>query len=317
MAGMTFRLLIPLVLVGLCPALSADPPEARRIVFLGDSITYNGAYVALIEAAWIAQRPAPAVEMLNLGLASETVSGLSEEGHAGGRFPRPDLHERLDRVLEQSRPDLVITCYGMNDGIYHPLDEARFATFRRGMERLREKVLAAGADLIHLTPPVFDPLPIRERVLPAGLDAYPQPFSGYDQVLAAYSDWLLAQAKTSGWRVLDIHGPMSAALAAARATNPAFSFAKDGVHPGEEGHLLMARPLLKAWNLAVRENGVPDHPHGDEILALVRKKQALLRDAWLSATGHQRPGVKPGLPLPEAQKQAAALDTEARRLAND
>jgi len=33
-------------------------------------------------------------EILNLGLPSETVSGLSEPNHAGGAFPRPDLHER-------------------------------------------------------------------------------------------------------------------------------------------------------------------------------------------------------------------------------
>src|SRR2546425_2764856 len=42
------------------------------------------------------------IEFLNLGLPSETVSGLSEEGHAGGQFPRPDLLERLARVLARS-----------------------------------------------------------------------------------------------------------------------------------------------------------------------------------------------------------------------
>ena len=50
---------------------------------------------------------------------------MSEEGHAGGKFPRPDLHERLDRALPKTKPDLVFACYGMNDGIYLPLDEAR------------------------------------------------------------------------------------------------------------------------------------------------------------------------------------------------
>ena len=164
-------------------------PTAERILFLGDSITYQGTYVTIIEAALIAQYPERHFVVLNLGLSSETVSGRSEEGHAGGRFPRPDLHERLDRILKQLKPDLVIACYGMNDGIYHPLDAGRFAAFQDGVRRLREKVIGAGADIIHLTPPVFDPQPIATKVLPAGRDHYPTPFAGYNGVLDIYAKW--------------------------------------------------------------------------------------------------------------------------------
>ena len=290
-------------------------PDAQRIVFLGDSITYGGTYITFIEAALIAKHPDQPRELLNLGLSSETVSGLSEEGHAGGKFPRPDLHERLDRILAQTKPNLVIACYGMNDGIYFPFSEERAAAYQQGILKLREKVAAAGAALTHLTPPVFDPLPIKARTLPAGLDAYPGPFEGYNAVLDAYSEWLLAKAKSDHWVVLDLHGPMNAALAAARQSDPAFTFSKDGIHPGDAGHLLMAHPLLTAWDLPVTADGAPDHPNGPAILALIKQKQALLRDAWLTQTGHQRPGVKPGLPLAEAQAKAAELDTEARRLA--
>ena len=49
---------------------------------------------------------------------------LSEPGHAGGAFPRPELYERLERVLERAKPDLIVACYGMNDGIYHPFTQA-------------------------------------------------------------------------------------------------------------------------------------------------------------------------------------------------
>ncbi len=290
-------------------------PAAKRILFLGDSITFGGTYIQIIEAAAIAQHPDQSIEMLNLGLSSETVSGLSEEGHAGGQFPRPDLHERLQRVLTAVQPNLVIACYGMNDGIYFPLSEDRFAAYRIGIQRLRDQVLAAGADLIHLTPPVFDPAPIRAKVLPARLNAYPTPFEGYNTVLDTYSDWLLAQAKAKDWAVLDLHGPMNAALTQARSTDAAFTFSKDGIHPNEAGHLVMATPLLKAWKLAVTPTGLPDHPNGAAILDTVKKKQILLRDAWLSHTKHLRPGVKPGLPLAEAQAKAAELDAAARDLA--
>ena len=135
--------LLPLLLV-LCAdsatAAAAKPPldGVKRVVFLGDSITHAGQYVEFVEAWFRTRHPARAVEFLDIGLPSETVSGLSEDGHAGGKFPRPDLHERLERVLAKSKPDLVVACYGMNCGIYLPFAEERFAKYRDGMERLRK-----------------------------------------------------------------------------------------------------------------------------------------------------------------------------------
>ncbi len=293
---------------------AAEPPLEKRIVFLGDSITQAGGYVDVIEAALIAEYPDSTYSIISLGLSSETVSGLSEDGHAGGQFPRPDLHERLDRVLEKTRPQLVLACYGMNDGIYYPLSPERRRAFEEGMKKLHGKVTAAGARIIHLTPPVFDPLPIKSRVLGDGLEKYPQPWQGYNTILDAYSAWLTGQ-RQAGWEVLDLHTLMNAALTERRKTDPAFTFSNDGVHPGAEGHRLMAQPVLEAWGLKANPDGTPMHPEGASILKAVQQKQALLRPAWLSHTGHQRPGIQPGLPLTEAESQAAVFDATARSLA--
>lgn len=304
-----------LALLCFCTAtfLHAAPalPEAKRILFLGDSITYGGTYIQILEAAAIAGHPDQHMDMLNIGLSSETVSGLSEEGHAGGKFPRPDLHERLDRVLAKVKPDIVIACYGMNDGIYYPLSPDRTKAYQDGIKRLREKVAAAGAQLIHLTPPVFDGLPIQKRLLPAGLEKYPQPYAGYNDVLDHYAEWLLSM-QSQGWQVLDVHGAMKKALAEQRLKDPQFTYAKDGIHPNAAGHLIMAQPLLKAWGLKVTAQGKPDHVNGPAIYALIGQKQSLMRDAWLTETGHTRPGVPAGLPLAEAQAKAAELDSQAR-----
>jgi lysophospholipase L1-like esterase len=220
----------------------------KRVVFLGDSITYAGQYVDYVEAAWRTRFPDSMVEFLGVGLPSETVSGLSEPGHAGGKFPRPDLHERLDRVLAQTKPDLVIACYGMNDGIYHPHSEERMAAHQKGILKLREKVQATGAKIIHLTPPVFDPQPIKDKTLPAGLPVYEKPYVGYDEVLGKFSDWLLQQ-RSQGWEVYDVHGPMTAHIQARRKTKPDFILARDGVHADANGHWLMAQALLLGWKL--------------------------------------------------------------------
>ncbi|MCA1964870.1 MAG: GDSL-type esterase/lipase family protein [Prosthecobacter sp.] len=305
--------LIFLLLPALLTCQAALPPETR-IVFLGDSITQAGTYVEYIDAALIAQHPDAQKQIIPLGLSSETVSGLSEEGHAGGKFPRPDLHERLDRVLEKAKPELVLACYGMNDGIYLPLSPERLRAYQDGMRKLHDKVVAAGARIIHLTPPVFDPLPIAHKVAPAEKVDADHPYQGYNEVLDAYSEWLLSMKK-QGWEVLDIHGPFNAALAEKRKADPQFTYSRDGVHPGPEGHLLMAGAVLNAWSLKVRPDGTPDHVNGAAILAAVKKKHALLRPAWLSHVGHKRPGTPAGLPLPEAEAKAAEFDREAHRLA--
>lgn len=290
-------------------SLPVELTHARRVLVLGDSITYSGTYVDLFEAAVRRAAPAWRGEILALGLPSETVSGLSEDGHAGGKFPRPDLHERLDRVLAQTKPDLVLACYGMNDGIYHPWGEERFARFRAGIERLREKVQAAGAKLVHLTPPVFDAQPIKDKVLPAGAAAYPAPFAGYDDVLGRYSTWLLEQ-RARGWKVIDLHGPMRRMLDARRKENPAFAFSKDGVHPDRAGHAVMAHALLSGWDFASeRADAVLPmaNDKDDALLKLIAARRKLLSDAWLTATGHKRPGMAVGKPLAEAEREAAEI----------
>ena len=288
------------------PPLPKSLAGVKRVVMLGDSITHSGQYIDLIDAYFVTRFPQARVEWLNLGLPSETVSGLSEDGHADGKFPRPDLHERLERVLKKTRPDLVIACYGMNDGIYLPFSEERFAKFTNGMARLRESVATSGARIIHVTPPIFDEMRGKGP--------------GYGNTLDRYADWMLMQRRF-GWDVVDLHGPMNDVLVERRKENPRFFLAGDGVHPGDEGHWIMARQIL--LHLGAKDlAGVLDssailrgHPKGEALLKLVQQKQRLMRDAWLSDTGHQRPGMNKGLALPEAQAKAAELELRIRELA--
>ena len=131
--------------------------QPARIAFLGDSITYDGRWPALVESALRATPQFADADIVNFGLPSETVSGLSEAGHADGAFPRPCLHERLDRVLAAFEPTLVLACYGMNDGIYLPPDQSRLEAFQKGLLRLKSAVERQGARIIFITPPLYKP----------------------------------------------------------------------------------------------------------------------------------------------------------------
>jgi lysophospholipase L1-like esterase len=280
-------------------------PGAKRVLFLGDSITHSGQYVEFIEAYFVTRFPDRRIEFLNVGLPSETVSGLSEPGHAGGQFPRPDLHERLGRVLEKTKPDLVIACYGINDGIYLPFSEERFGAFTNGIARLRERVTNAGARIIHVTPPTFD-------------EARGQG-PGYGDTLDRYADWMLAQ-RAAGWDVVDLHRPMNRFLGERRRVDPNFFLAGDGVHPGEVGHWIMAEQILLhlgAKDLAEVDDPkamLETHANGERLLKLIQQKQRMMKDARLTDTGHKRPGMKKGLPLAEAQLKAAELENQIREL---
>src|SRR4051812_16640233 len=287
-------------------SLRAQPrelAEAKRVLCLGDSITYGGLYIDYLEGFLFTRYPNQRCEFINLGLPSETVSGLSEDGHAGGSFPRPDLHERLARVLEKTRPDTVIACYGMNDGIYLPFADERFAAFTNGILRLRQAVISSGAKIIHVTPPVFDEARGKGP--------------GYARTLDRYSDWLLTQ-RAAGWDVVDLHRPMDTFLKERRKTDPAFYLAGDGVHAGELGHWIIAKQIL--LHLGARDLDKTESPsdmlrpyqHSPELLALIKKKHHLLKDAWLTSTGHKRPGMNKGLSLEQAQAQAAQIDEKIR-----
>jgi hypothetical protein len=131
----------------------------------------------------------------------------------------------------------------MNDGIYYPLAEERFAKYREGIQNLVDKARAARSRIILLTPPPFDAVPVKGQTLPAGLAEYRQPFEGYDEVLGRYSKWLLQQRK-HGWQVIDIHTPINKYLSFQRKTNPDFRLAGDGVHINLLGHWLIAEQIL-------------------------------------------------------------------------
>jgi len=295
--------LLVLVLAVPARAAASQPIDlvrnAKRIVVLGDSITYGGGWMLPL-IAWL-EADGSTADVINMGLSSETVSGLSEEGHAGGKFPRPDLAERLDRVLRVARPDLVIACYGMNCGIYKPLDEARFAKFKEGMQRLHDAVEKSGAKIIHLTPPVYDQRP--DKPGPAGT-------VDYEAVLAEYSKWLLSK-RADGWVVIDVHGPMKELLAAARAKDPAAVFAPDTVHPNESGYAAIARAVFRG--LGDETAAAAESPaEFAAFLPEVKRRMEILRDAYLSAAGHLRPGVATGLPLGEAEEKARAITESIR-----
>ncbi|MEY3829799.1 MAG: hypothetical protein RL636_1500 [Verrucomicrobiota bacterium] len=275
-------------------AVRADQEEPR-VLFLGDSITYDGRWVVHVESAIRAQRGLARIPVVNMAVPSETASGLSEPGHAGGSFVRPDVRERLGRVLVAYKPTLVVLCYGINDGIYQPLDEARFKAYRDGLTSVRADCLKAGAKVVLLTPP------------PYGVDM-PADAAAYDQVMAAYSSWLVQQRRYN-WQVIDLRAKVLAAIALSKKADPKFVFAKDGIHPGDEGHLMLAQATWAGLAPMMKWNARTAFADAAKVKPLTQS-MVLLRNAWLTKTGHKRPGLPEGLPLEQAENRSNTLISE-------
>ena len=226
----------------------ADFPiqSGDRVLFIGDSITQDGRYVDLIQGYLWTKYSDRKITIINAGLSSETVSGITEPIHP---FPRPNVLDRIDRILQLAKPDLVFVCYGMNDGIYHPVDDRIREAYRFGLEQVLSKIDSVGAKAYLLSPPVFDvnAPSIQKNLANAKADepfGYRKPYEMYDMTLVSLTN--IMQSYETDPRVagyIDVHASTHDFLMEAKQADPNFVYG-DGVHPPLEGHAAMARGVL-------------------------------------------------------------------------
>lgn len=249
--------------------------EDKRILFLGDSITAEGTFIAYVEASLLQRFPDQRFTLINLGVPSETASGLTEDDHP---FPRPCVHDRIERALLVSKPDWVVLGYGMNDGIYSPFSEERFRAYQNGLLEAIRLVRLSGAKAIIMTPPPFDASAIRrETLLADGHDvkaySYLTPYEHYNDVLKTYTRWLLWQDELAD-EVVNIYDPLLQAREQMRMKDPGYR-SGDGIHPLADGHWLIAEALLRHL-FQMNDKTIPlfvDQPESSPFFQLVWQRQ--------------------------------------------
>ena len=296
-------------------SLQAEEPLKRSgptYLFLGDSITAGGKYIDYVET-WYLLNEKEQPTFINLGLSSETVSGLSEAHHP---FPRPDLHERLDRIFKAIQPDNVVACYGINDGIYHPFGEDRFEAYQQGVHKLRQKAQAVGAGLILMTPPPYAGAVTNAKEPADGKDfGYKTPYKDYDKVMAKYAEWIRSLDGQQGIRVVEVRKPISQHMDDC--------YGRDPIHPNGLGHILMAEALLARLGkktghdtLKTGKSAMQNNKKWQQVETLVRKRRQTYDKALLQKIGHKRPGVKARFTLDKAIPEAKKIDQQLTNLLN-
>ena len=283
--------------------------ENKRVVFIGDSITHGGRYVSYIEYYLQKNNPQSKYDIISVGLGSETVSGLSEKDHP---FPRPCVHTRLDDILRETKPEILFACYGMNDGIYHPQSTERFQAYKDGYDLLISKAKAAGVkQIVLLTPPPYDSVPIRIKTIEKGEFGYKTPYVNYNDVLSDYAKYLLSMNK-SDVAVVDLNSALVNYVNEKRKSAPQFTLSRDGIHPGSEGHLLMAQTVLRGIGLNfnfISPSSVQEIDN-DDFFKLINKKRSKRSNGWLNYIGYTRGKVVKSDSIKEVESEVFELQKQ-------
>jgi lysophospholipase L1-like esterase len=208
------------------------------VAFAGDSITSGGTYHKYIFTYWATRYPELGVRFRNKGIFSDFV-------HGGiGRLERDILKEKPNKVainfgMNDSGASYRKDLFGMSDPDETVLQKRRetVAAYRANMEKLLALLKERGIAPVLLGPSIYDNTMKSEAANNLGAN------SGIQACIE--------ELKTlkNGIGFVDFNAPMLEVNARMQAKDPAFGIAGgDRVHPGSEGHWVMAYEFLKAQN---------------------------------------------------------------------
>lgn len=219
-----FRILVTMTALIVTGAnASAQLKDGETIVFLGDSITQQGAgetgYVTLFRKALEQSRPASGIKVIGAGISGHKV---------------PDLEVRLDKDVLAHKPNVVVIYIGIND-VWHSTrgQGTSIAKFESGLRNLVKRCSAAGARVVLSTPSVIGEKHDGSNDL--------------DAMLEEYSAVGRKVAMESGATLLDLRTAFLADLKEYNIANQTKGvLTTDGVHLNEAGDRFVAVRMLEA-----------------------------------------------------------------------
>jgi lysophospholipase L1-like esterase len=201
--------------------------KGHRVAIVGDSITEQKLYSKFIETYLTLCLSDLDLHVLQLGWSGETAPGFLG---------------RMNNDLLPWKPDVVTTCYGMNDGGYRAYDESIGRQYLAAMTDIVGRLKKSGATVVVGGPGAVDFNFFRNPKTKPEV---------YNDNLSHLSGLAKKLAETEGFPHADVFGAMMAAQEKAKAAlgQNYDVCGKDGFHPGPNGHLLMAYAFLKGMGL--------------------------------------------------------------------
>ena len=205
------------------PKLALKPDD--YVAIIGDSITEQKLYSLYMEDYLLMCQPAADLRTTQFGWGGETSWGF-----AG----------RMENDMLRFHPTVATTCFGMNDGGYSPMTPEKANHYREGQTSVVEKLKKGGVRLIVVgSPGCVDSDTFRND---------PNTALMYNKTLSEERDIAREVAQAQGVLFADVITPMIEAMTKAKEKyGKGYHLAGgDGVHPAQNGHLVMAYAFLKA-----------------------------------------------------------------------
>lgn len=221
--------LLALAAARLAPAAEAGLKNGDVVAVCGDSITEQKQYSVLIEDYLLMCQPAAGLRAIQAGWGGEVA---------------PSFFNRMESDVLVFNPTVATTCYGMNDGGYAALSKERADQYRYAQRNIVKKFKAAGVRVIVVgSPGCVDSTTYAKN----GRDPIV-----YNGTLGELRDIAREIASEQNVPFADVHQPMMEVMGKAKAKygNSYPLAGGDGVHPGPNGHLVMAYAFLKAMGVS-------------------------------------------------------------------
>jgi len=210
--------------------------KGDKVMFVGNSITDAGFYHSYIWLYYMTRFPDQRITIYNRGIGGDDAG---------------QMYDRLETEVFNDQPTVVALTFGMNDsGYFEYLQKSADSVRKEKVARSYQSFLKIektfnshpGVRKIIFTSPPYDETTkaVKNNYFPGKTKAM-QEIVAFQQEIAAKNHWPL----------IDLFNPMSAINSSNQAKDSLFTLGGgDRIHPGMDGHLVMAWLFLKAQGLA-------------------------------------------------------------------
>lgn len=260
-------------------------PDHARVLFIGDSITCGGIWIAHIYDYYLRHFPQADIRMYNAGISGgSTISALEYYDQGNGDNYRP-THAVIMLGMNDVSRDLYAIDPQAADIADKKLSERQQAIseYEGRLNALAELLAKRGVEMTFVAPTGYD-----ESQLPRELDKI-----GCDAALEYMGEINRRLAQKTHSEFVNLHAPMRHLNAARTMTRV------DRVHPNESGHVCMAHLFLAAQGLVEEPTALTldSLPGWEELLSenraryeAEREVRTLWNTEWLILRDH--PGTE-------------------------
>ncbi len=218
----------------LCAGAQSKPFEdGDRVLIIGDSITHYGVYHMLLNEFYQTRYPGSNIKFFSGGRSGDTAAGALV---------------RLPEEIEKVKPTKATVMLGMNDVGRTSYSAAipsetqlksrmdMIDTYEKNVEKIVDLLQEKKIEVTLITPTPYD-----DTLQAAAVNNV-----GYGGALREATLRMKAIGQKKGVAVIDVNTPMNAINFAIQKDNPAATIiGADRIHPGVDGHNVMAQLILQ------------------------------------------------------------------------